>query len=255
MAHNVVRSTALTCGAQLSDPQEFHDEEKITMDQVTLRAQPRADFGTRPSRRLRRQGLVPATVYGKNIETASITVDGRELYSALHTEAGRNALINIEIDGGDKVLAVAREVQRHPVRGDVIHLDLIEISLTETIAAEVAVEYIGTPLGVRADGGFVEAIANTVSISALPTAIPSSITVDIENMATGDTLKVADLPEIEGVEYTDDIDRPLVTVLMPRVEEEVVEELVEYDEDGEPIVGPTAEEGDEGTEAPAEEGE
>lgn len=214
------------------------------MDQVTLRAQPRAEFGTRPSRRLRRQGLVPATVYGKNIETVSITVDGRELYSALHTEAGRNALLNVDIDGGDRVLAVAREVQRHPVRGDVIHLDLIEISLDETITAEVAVEYLGTPIGVHEDGGFVEAIANTVSISALPTAIPSSITIDIEEMATGDTLKVSDLPEIEGVEYLDDVDRPLVTVLMPRIEEEPVEAVIEYDEDGMPIEPVAVEEGE-----------
>ena len=214
------------------------------MDQVTLRAQPRAEFGTRPSRRLRRQGLVPATVYGKSIETVSITVDGRDLYSALHTEAGRNALLNVDIDGGDKVLAVAREVQRHPVRGDVIHLDLIEISLDETISAEVAVEYLGTPVGVLEDGGFVEAIANTVTISALPTAIPSLITMDIEEMATGDTLKVSDLPEIEGVEYLDDVDRPLVTVLMPRIEEEPVEAVIEYDEDGQPIEPVEAEEGE-----------
>ena len=86
------------------------------MEQVTLRAQPRVVFGTRPTKRLRREGMVPATVYGKDFEVKSITVDGRELYSALHTEAGRNALINVDIDGDEKVLAVAREVQRHPVR-------------------------------------------------------------------------------------------------------------------------------------------
>ena len=223
------------------------------MDQVTLSAQPRTAFGTRPSRRLRRQGLVPATVYGKNAAAKSITVDGRELYAALHTEAGRNALINVDIEGDEKVLAVAREVQRHPVRGEVIHLDLIQISLDEAISAEVALEYVGTPLGVREDGGFVEAIATTVNISALPTAIPSSIVVDIEAMATGDTLKVSDLPEVEGVEYTDDEDRPLVTVLLPRVEEEEVE-VVEYDEDGEPIV-PVAEEGEEADEEAAAEEE
>ena len=226
------------------------------MEQVTLRAQPRAVFGTRPSKRLRREGLVPATVYGKDTDTTSITVDSRELYSALHTEAGRNALINVEIDGGDKVLAVAREVQRHPVRGEVIHLDLIRISLDEAITAEVGVEYVGTPIGVKEDGGFVEAIATTVSIEALPTAIPSSIVVDIEELHTGDTLKVSDLPEIEGVVYTDDLDRPLVTVLLPRVEEEVAV-LTEYDEDGEPIVPVEGEEGEEGVdaEAPAEEEE
>lgn len=219
------------------------------MDQVTLRAQPRALFGTRPSKRLRREGMVPATVYGKGSDAISITVNGRELYSALHTEAGRNALINIDIEGDKPILAVAREVQRHPVRGDVIHLDLIQISLDEKITADVLVEYVGTPIGVRADGGFVEAIANTVNISALPTAIPGSIVVDIEEMATGDTLKVADLPVIEGVEYLDDEDRPLVTVLLPRVEEEVVDEFAELGEDGEPIEPVEGEEGEAG-EAP-----
>ncbi len=225
------------------------------MAQVTLRAQPRVVFGTRPSRRLRREGLVPATVYGRGADSVSITVNGRELYSALHTDAGRNALLNVEIEGGDTVLAVAREVQRHPVRGDVIHLDLIQISLDEKIEAEVGVEYVGTPQGVRDDGGFVEAIATTVNIAALPTAIPSSIVVDIDHMLTGDTMKLSDLPEIEGVEYLDDEDRPLVTVLLPRVEEEPEEELIEYDEDGEPILPVEAEEGEEGEEAPAAEEE
>jgi large subunit ribosomal protein L25 len=222
------------------------------MDQVTLRAQPRAVFGTRPAKRLRRDGLVPATVYGKGADAKSITVNGRELYSALHTDAGRNALITVEIEGDSEVLAVAREVQRHPVRGEIIHLDLIQISLDEKIAAEISVEYIGTPQGVIDDGGFVEAIAATVNIMALPTAIPGSIVVEISDMATGDTLKVSDLSAIEGVEYTDEIDRPLVTVLLPRVEEEV-EVLTEVGEDGEPIeIDPDA---DPDAEAPAEEEE
>lgn len=216
------------------------------MEQVTLSARPRSEKGTRPSRRLRRQGLVPATVYGKSTDVKSITVDGRELYGALHTEAGRNALINVDIEGDDKVLAVAREVQRHPVRGDIIHLDLIQISLDEAIDAEVGVEYLGTPIGVREDGGFVETIAATINLSALPTAIPGSIVIDIEHLHTGDTLKVADLPEIEGVEYLDDIDRPLVTVLLPRVEEEP-EDLL-----GEGVEGEEGEEGEGSAEDAAE---
>ncbi|MDX2344863.1 MAG: hypothetical protein QNL12_14605, partial [Acidimicrobiia bacterium] len=118
------------------------------MDQVTLSAQPRAVFGTRPSKRLRREGLVPATVYGKDTDVKSITIDGRELYRVLHTEAGRNALINVDIDGDTNVLAVAREVQRHPVRGEIIHLDLIEISLDTTLAAESSGDDIGSPGGV-----------------------------------------------------------------------------------------------------------
>jgi large subunit ribosomal protein L25 len=225
------------------------------MEQVTLRAQPRAVLGTRPSRRLRRQGMVPATIYGKTTDTQSIALDSRDLYTALHTDAGLNALLNVEIEDGDKVLAVAREVQRHPVRGDVIHLDLIQISLDETIAAEVSVEYVGTPIGVKEDGGFVEAISTTVNIEALPTAIPDSIVVDIEALHTGDTLKVSDLPSIEGVEYTDDADRPLVTVLLPRIEEEPVVELeAEFLEGEEAAAEEAAAEGGE-EEAPAAEEE
>ena len=224
------------------------------MEQVTLRAQPRAVFGTRPSRRLRREGMVPATVYGRSADAQSITLNGRDLYSALHTDAGLNALLNVEIDGGENVLAVAREVQRHPVRGDVIHLDLIQISLDESISAEVLLEFIGTPIGVKEDGGFVEAITNTVGILALPTAIPDSIVVNIDDMYTGDTLKVADLPEIEGVEYTDEADRPLVTVLLPRVEEEPVVELEGELAEGEEGEGEEGAEVGEG-EAPAAEGE
>lgn len=225
------------------------------MEQVTLRARPRVAFGTRPSRRLRRDGLIPATVYGRNTDTISISVNGRELYAALHTEAGRNALINVEIDGGADVLAVAREVQRHPVRGDVIHLDLIQISLDEAIEAEVGVEYVGTPIGVREDGGFVEAIATTVRIEALPTAIPSAIVVDIAELHSGDSLKVSDLPVIEGVTYTDDEDRPLVTVLLPRAEEEPSAELL-LDEEGQPIeAGAEAPAEDDAADAAAEEGD
>jgi len=184
--------------------------------------------------------MVPATVYGRNADPKSISVNGQDLYSALHTEAGRNALINVDIEGDEKVLAVAREVQRHPVRGEVIHLDLIQISLDEAIAAEVVLEYVGTPVGVHEDGGFVEAIATTVNISALPTSIPGSIVVNIEDMRTGDTLKVSDLPRVEGVDYTDDLDRALVTVLLPRIEEEPGEVPL-LGEDGELLV--TDEEG------------
>lgn len=198
------------------------------MDQVSLRAEPRTETGTRPARRLRRDGRIPAVVYGRGLDTVPVTVAVRDLFSVLHTEAGLNALINVEVEGGDTVLTVAREIQRHPVRGDITHLDFIKVALDEAIEADVGVDYVGVPAGVRDEGGFVEMIANTVVVSALPTEIPSGIQVDIEDMTIGDTLKVSDLPFIEGVEYLDDPDRPLVTVLLPRVEEEPeVEELEE----------------------------
>ena len=219
------------------------------MDQVTLRAAPRLEKGTRPSRRLRREDRIPAVVYGRGIDPMPVTVGKRDLFAALRTEAGLNALINVEVEGRDAVLTVAREVQRHPVRGDITHLDLIKVSLDVAIQAEVGVEYQGVPLAVREEGAIVETLETSVMIEALPNEVPSSIEVDIAHLSVGDTLTLGDLPALEGVTYVDEPDRPLLTVLIPRVIEE--EPVVELDEFGEPIVAPAElEEGEE-----AEEGE
>jgi len=195
------------------------------MDQVTLRAEPRTEFGSRVGRRLRRTGSVPAVVYGRGLDPINVAVDRRELYAALHTEAGFNALINLEVAGTKKpFLTVAREVQRHPVRGEVAHLDFISISLTEEIDAEVAIEYVGIPIGVKRDAGIVETIRVSVNISALPLDIPGHITIDISEMEVNQTKRVADLPALKGVRYLDDAETDLVQVIIPRV---VVEAPVE----------------------------
>lgn len=218
------------------------------MQQERLRAQTRVASGTRPARRLRREHRVPAVVYGRGLGTTSISIDARELHAALHTEAGLNALIDLEVEGGESVLSVAREIQRDPVRREIIHLDFIKVSLDVEIEAEVVIEYLGTPIGVREEGGFVEAIAATVMIQALPTAIPTVIQMDIDDLDIGDTLKVADLPEIEGVTYLVDADQPLVTVLLPAVvveeEEEVPEGELEEGEEPEEGEGEAEEDGE-----------
>lgn len=221
------------------------------MQQETLRAQTRVASGTRPARRLRRENRVPAVVYGRGLETTSISIDSRELYAALHTEAGFNALIDLEVEGREAVLSVAREVQRDPVRRDITHLDFIKVSLDVEIEAEVTLEYLGTPIGVREEAGFVETIAATVMIQALPTAIPTVIQLNIDDLDIGDTLKASDLPEIEGVTYLVDADQPLVTVLLPAAviaeeeEEEALEGELEEGEEGEET-GDESEEGGEG---------
>jgi large subunit ribosomal protein L25 len=209
------------------------------MDQVSLRAEPRSEFGSRVGRRLRAAGSVPAVVYGRGLEPISVAVDRRELYAALHTEAGSNALINLEVAGTKKpFLTVAREVQRHPVRGEISHLDFISISLTEAIDAEVALEFVGVPVGVKRDAGIIETIRTSVNISALPLDIPGHITVDISAMEVNESKRVSDLPVLKGVTYLDEPDTDLVQVIIPRV---VVEAPVEG-------VIATAVEGDEAAE-------
>lgn len=222
------------------------------MQQETLRVLKRTVSGSRPARRMRREGQIPAVVYGVGIDTQEIAIERRSLLGVLNTEAGLNALINVQVEGGDEVLTVAREVQRDPVRGDITHLDFIKVSLDVAIDAEVGLEYTGTPQGVKEEGGFIETVENAVMISALPAAIPTSITVDISELGIGDTLKVEDLPVIEGVTYLTESDRPLVTVLLPSiVEEEVPEDLLEGEE-GEEIG--EGEDGDEAGDVESDEG-
>lgn len=230
------------------------------MDQVSLRAERREGSGSRQSRRLRAAGNVPGVLYGRGLDSTPLTVDRRDLYAALRTEAGTNALINLEV-GSDKYLTVARELQRHPVRGEIIHLDFINISLTEKITAEVGIEYTGEPEGAK-EGGILETIRNSVTLEALPTEIPSSIQVDISALEVGDTLTTSDLPVIEGVEYLVDEEAPLVTVIIPAIlEVEAPEELLVdeegelvLDEDGMPITVAAAEAAEEGELVEGEEG-
>ena len=215
------------------------------MDQVNLTAEARATRGTRPAKRLRREGQVPAVVYGRGHEAVSVSVDAKQLYRVLHTDAGLNAIINLELADGEKLLTVAREVQRHPVRGTIDHLDFIQVSLDVEIEADVQIDFQGEPVGVVADGGIVETLEATITLSALPTAIPSSVGVDISALRIGDTLRVSDLPELEGVTYLLDEDAPLLTVAAPRLEE-VEEEPIDLDEGEEAAEDEGGDDGDEG---------
>jgi large subunit ribosomal protein L25 len=200
------------------------------MEQETIHALKRVTSGSRASNRLRREGRVPGVVYGKGLDATAVHVSARDLYAVLHTEAGLNAIIEIDVDG-DSVVTVAREVQRHPVRGEIEHLDFIEVRMDTEIEAEVGVEYVGVPFEVRDEEAIVETLEASVAISALPTAIPSSIEVSIEHLALGDTLKISDLPVIDGVTYLADADRPLLTVVAPAAEvEPEPEELLEGEE-------------------------
>lgn len=201
------------------------------MDRVSLTAEPRTVAGSAPARRIRRAGRVPAIVYGKGDDAFSISVDSRDLFAALRTEAGLNALIDLKVDGAEH-LTVAREIQRHPLRDEILHLDFVKISLTDRIEAEVAIDFTGTPLGVSEDGGIFETVRATVTVEALPTEIPAAVEVEIGQLRIGDSLSLADLPDLEGVGYVDDPETTIATVVAPRieVEPEVPEEELELEE-------------------------
>lgn len=222
--------------------------------EVTLKANTGRDSGTRASRRLRRQGLVPAIVYGRGSEPVSVSIDRRELNAALSTEAGRNVLISLEVEGASEpALTLARELQRDPVRGDLLHVDFVAISRYEAIEASVPVHLIGESPAVGM-GMIIETHAVSVVVGCLPTAVPSALEVSLEPMAeVGDALRAGDIELPEGVVLITDPEESIAVVVPPPVmaleeEGEAVEgEAVEGE--AAPGEAPAAEAGEGGAEA------
>ncbi len=204
-------------------------------DQITLRAHKGRETGSAASRRIRKQGDVPAVVYGSDLdEPVLITVNRRELRSALTTEAGTNALINLDIDGSEH-LTLARQIEKHPYRTEIRHVDFVTVSLTDTIVTDVVLDFVGDPVAVE-EGGVLSTPVSSVSIEVLATKIPSAIEVDVSGLTIHDSIRTSDLPEIDGVTYLDDPDMTIATIVIPRavVEEEPEgEELAEGEESAE----------------------
>lgn len=211
----------------------------------TLKAAPRSDFGSRTSRRLRREGLVPGVVYSGGAESRAFQAPEREIRSVLGEGA---ALFDLEIEGGKAVPVVVKEQQLHPVRGSLQHIDLQEVKLDEAIQAEVAIELEGaeTAPGVKG-GGVLEHVTREVTVEALPTEIPDRIVADVSAMEINDTLQLSALEVPEGVTLVadDPEEVTIATLSPPRVEEEpepaVEEEAELVGEEGE---APAAEGGE-----------
>lgn len=211
----------------------------------TLKAAPRSDFGSRTSRRLRREGLVPGVVYSGGAESRAFQAPEREIRSVLGEGA---ALFDLEIEGGKAVPVVVKEQQHHPVRGTLQHIDLQEVRLDEAIQAEVAIELEGADSapGVKG-GGVLEHVTREVTVEALPTEIPDRIVADVSAMEINDTLQLSALEVPEGVTLVadDPEEVTIATLSPPRVEEEpepaVEEEAELVGEEGE---APAAEGGE-----------
>lgn len=189
------------------------------------------EIGTRPSRRLRRTGYVPATVYGRGNAPRNVAVEYKSLYRAITTDAGLNALINLEIDGAGTELTMARVIERHPTRDEVRHVDFLVISKTEAVTTEVPITLVGEAVGVT-NGGILDQVLYALPISALPTEVPQSIEVDITDLEIGETITVSELSVPAGVEVTADAEHAVVNVLAQRIAEEA-EEAAEGEEEGE----------------------
>jgi large subunit ribosomal protein L25 len=217
----------------------------------TLPVDEREERGSRAVRRLRRDGVVPGVVYGGGDgDCTSFKVDYRVLRQVL---VDGSALIDLKIGGGKTRPVIVKDQQLHPVRGEVMHIDLLEVRLDEKIQAPVAVHIEGVEEapGVK-EGGVMEQVTHQLNIEALPTAIPEYITADVSGMEIAATMHLSELTPPEGVEFLDDPEETIIaTVVVPtEVEEpeEIEEETELVGEDGEPIEA----EGEEGEEGAAE---
>lgn len=212
-----------------------------------LKAAPRSEFGSRTSRRLRREGLVPGVVYSGGEEARPFQVAERDIRGILGEGA---ALFDLEIEGAKAVPVVVKEQQHHPVRGSLQHIDLQEVRLDEAIQAEVTIELEGTESapGVKG-GGVLEHVTREVTVEALPTEIPDRLVADVSAMEVNDTLQASSLVMPEGVTLVaDDPDEVTIATLSPPRVEEVAEPTVEEEAElvGEEGEAPAAEEGGEG---------
>lgn len=189
------------------------------MAEVKLNAVARDGRGKGAARQARLAGRVPGVVYGRGMEPIPIEVDRREFITALNTDAGMNVLLELQLDG-NKVLTLARELQRDPVRGTLLHADFVYIDVTKTVEVEVPVNVLGEPAGVK-EGGVLEQPLFTVHVTCLPTDVPEHIDVDVSHLNIGDSLRIGDLPKSDKYEVTNDPDTPVVTIAAPISEAEL----------------------------------
>jgi large subunit ribosomal protein L25 len=215
-------------------------------ERVKLKVEGRETNGSATARRLRASGYIPGVLYGQGKEAVSFAVAERDLRRALSGEHGTHAILDVVVgdDGGKARHAVLKEVQLHPTRRKLLHVDLHEVRLDRVIQATVVVELIGEAEGVTM-GGVLTQINREVNVEALPMEIPDRLELDISGLNIGDSLRVSDLVVPEGVKLLDDEETVLASVAQPRVEEEP--EVAEEEEEG--IEGEVPE-GEEPGEAP-----
>jgi large subunit ribosomal protein L25 len=216
------------------------------MSEYQLAAESRTDTGKGAARRVRAAGRVPAVLYGHGIKPEHLSIDAREFGQALRS-GGANALLELQL-GRTRHLALAREVQRHPVRGTYTHVDFLVVRRGEKVTVSVPVHLVGDAPGV-VQGGILDQDLHQLSVEAEVTAVPEAIEGDVSGLQIGDVLRVSDLKAPEGATILDDPEASVVSVVAPTVEP-VEEEEEEAAEAAEAAEGEPAAEAEGAAEAP-----
>jgi large subunit ribosomal protein L25 len=187
----------------------------------------RETFGKNAARRLRHSGRIPAVVYGGGGPSLSLTVDPKAIVRILRSEAGHNAIFTLQIPEKAPARVMLRDWQWEPLRGDLMHVDMVRIARDEKLKVRVPVRVTGEPEGVKIQGGVFEFILREVEVECLPDNIPEHITVDVSGLVIGRQLRVSDLPVAASVKVLADPGRVVAHVVAPKAEAEPAAETVE----------------------------
>ena len=213
------------------------------MNQVSLKARQRTDTGKQVAKSLRRDGALPAVVYGSGESSTPLTLDYREFEGLLRKTQGESVVINLEIEGMEDKKALLRDLQRDYLRNQLLHADFQQIRMSDRITTEVSLVMVGEPIGVTRDGGVLDQSLRVVEISCVASEIPEHLEVDISELGMGDTIHISDL-SFENVEIVTDGEVAVVSVLTPMAEEPEEEE-VDLEQEEPEIIGQAREDGEE----------
>ncbi len=187
------------------------------MEKMVLNVEKRGEIGKGGARALRRNGIIPAILY-RGGESLPLKLPKKELTHFINTTAGEQVMVRLQFPDGSSKLALMKDYQVDPIKGELLHTDFFEVSLTEEVKVTVPVTTVGEPIGVKRDGGILQHVLREMAIECLPDKIPGRIEVDISGLGIGQSIHVSDLKLGEGIRVLTDPDEVIVNVIAPAEE-------------------------------------
>jgi len=186
---------------------------------IVVKSEKRQGLGSNAARRLRAQGFVPAVLYGESLETTSLVLSKKDIVQILRLESGENTIFKVAVEG-DAYDAMIKELQVDPASDELLHVDLIRISMDKPIRVTVPIVHRGEPIGVKTEGGFIDFVTREVEVECLPRDIPESLGIDISELHVNQSFKIESMAVPAGVRIISEPATVLVLVSLPHKEEE-----------------------------------
>jgi large subunit ribosomal protein L25 len=206
------------------------------MDQIVVESKKRETSGKGPNRQLRRSGRIPAVLYGHKNETVSLEIDPKDIFRILHSQSGENTIFGLNVPGRERLNCLIKEYQLEPISHVLLHADLFEVAMDETLEVKVPVETKGEPYGVKTEGGLMDVVHRELHVECLPGDIPEHIEVEVSDLKIGVMIRVKDLVVSDKIKILDDPETVVIAIEHPRAEEVVAVAPVEGEVEAEPEV-------------------